>query len=278
MTAPASPPSRISLVVSDVDGTLVKHDKSLAPSTIAAAARLRGAGIRLAIVSSRPPRGMAPLAKALDLDLFGGFNGSTIVDGAMRPVEQHFVPEEAVRTAIAAMQAFGAEIWVFDGEDWLVTDPAGAYVAHERRTVQFDPTVVPDFNRPLQKVGKVVGASDDFDGLARLETDLSRRLGKMASARRSQRYYLDVTNPTADKGHAVRAFAAHWSIPLEEVAVLGDMANDIPMFEVAGFSIAMGNAPPEVQARANATTAGNDEDGWAKAIDAFVLPAQRKAG
>lgn len=263
---------KISLVVTDVDGTLVTHDKMLAPSTIAAAQRLRESGIRLAAVSSRPPRGMRGIAEALELDLFAGFNGGLIVDQSMNVIERNLVPEAAARMAAAALEKAGADIWVFAGEDWLLTNPDGAYVPRELRTVQFEPTLVASFEPYLDQVGKIVASSTDFDLLARLEQELSAALGPLASARRSQRYYLDVTHPTADKGHATRAFAKHWGVPLAEVAVLGDMANDLPMFEVAGLAIAMGNAAPDVQAKASAVTASNDEDGWAQAIEQIVLP------
>lgn len=272
----ADPTRRISLVVSDVDGTLVTHDKMLAPSTIAAAHRLREAGVRLAAVSSRPPRGMGMIARALELDLFAGFNGGLIVDRTMKVIERNLVPEEAARSAIAALEAAGVDIWVFAGEDWLLTNPDGAYVPRELRTVQFEPKLVASFAPYLGEVGKIVASSTDFDLLARLERELSAALGPLAQARLSQRYYLDVTHPTADKGHAARAFAKHWGVPLDEVAVLGDMANDLPMFEVAGLAIAMGNAAPEVRAKAFAVTASNDEDGWAKAIEEIVLPRAKR--
>ena len=273
--AEARPAKRISLVVSDVDGTLVDHDKQLALATIAAARKLREAGIGLAAVSSRPPRGMRMIAEALELDLFAGFNGGLIVDRSMKVVERNLVPEAAARIAVAELAKGGADIWVFAGEDWLLTDPAGAYVPRELHTVQFEPKLVPSFEPYLDQVGKIVASSRDFDLLARLEQELTAVLGPLASARRSQPYYLDVSHPTADKGHAARAFASHWGVPLDEVAVLGDMANDLPMFAVAGFAIAMGNATPEVKAKADVVTATNDEEGWARAIEKLVL-AQAK--
>jgi len=267
-----TPSGRISLVVSDVDGTLVTHDKIVAVSTIAAAKALRQAGIALAAVSSRPPRGMTTAAAALDLDLFAGFNGAVLVRPDLTPVEENYVPAEAAQTAIAALRAGGADVWVFNADQWLVTDLAGEYVAHEQRTVQFEPTLVTDFLGRLDRVGKIVGASSDFDGLAGLETELSRQLGATAVARRSQRYYLDITHATADKGHAVRAFARHWGVPLEEVAVLGDQGNDLPMFAVAGLAIAMGNGTAEAKAGAHFTTGSNDADGWAEAVRTIILP------
>jgi hydroxymethylpyrimidine pyrophosphatase-like HAD family hydrolase len=190
----------------------------------------------------------------------------------MGVIEQNLVPEEAARIAIAGLRESGADIWVFADGQWLLTNPDGAYVPRELRTVQFEPTLVTSFDSYLDRVGKIVGSSTDFDMLARMEQELSAALGPLASARRSQRYYLDVTHPTADKGYAARAFARQWGVPMEEVAVLGDMANDLPMFAVAGFAIAMGNATPEVQAKADAVTATNDEYGWARAIEEIVLP------
>jgi hydroxymethylpyrimidine pyrophosphatase-like HAD family hydrolase len=60
-------------------------------------------------------------------------------------------------------------------------------------------------------------------------------------------------------------------IPPAEVAVVGDGANDVAMFERSGLSIAMGNAAPQVQRAADRVTAPNNRDGFATAIERFVL-------
>jgi Cof subfamily protein (haloacid dehalogenase superfamily) len=264
----------IKLVVSDVDGTMVTTDKVLAPATIDAAHRLRAAGIHLALVSSRPPRGMAFLT--MDLGLtgpLGGFNGGTILapDGAV--IEERFVPEDAVRTSLTLFRKRGVFPWLFADNQWIITDQEGDYVWKERMTVRFEPTIVSDFEPFIGRCGKVVGASKQFDMLAECETELQGQLGHSAHAHRSQQYYLDVTNPTADKGTATRAFSKYYGVDIADVCVLGDQANDVPMFRVAGHSIAMGNAPPAVAAEAKQHTDTNEEDGWAKAIDRFVLTA-----
>jgi hydroxymethylpyrimidine pyrophosphatase-like HAD family hydrolase len=162
--------------------------------------------------------------------------------------------------------------WLFTADEWLVLDPLGPHVDHERHTVRFEERVVDSFAPYVEQAGKVVGVTDDFPLLARLETELQGLLGDNANAKRSQSYYLDVTHKTANKGEAVRALAAHLGAALSDVAVLGDMENDVPMFEVAGFAIAMGNASPAVQARAAAVTGANSDDGWAQAIDRLILP------
>ena len=58
---------------------------------------------------------------------------------------------------------------------------------------------------------------------------------------------------------------------LDEIAVLGDMHNDVTMFEVAGFSVAMGNANNDVQRAADVVTNTNEHEGFAHAIETFIL-------
>ena len=70
----------------------------------------------------------------------------------------------------------------------------------------------------------------------------------------------------------MRAIAAHIGASLADTVVIGDMANDVAMFRVAGFSIAMGQSPAAVKAAAGAVTAANSEDGFARAVERLVLP------
>ncbi len=263
----------VRLLVSDVDGTLVTTAKDLTPASVDAAARLRGAGVMLALVSSRPPRGMAALAARLGIDTpLAGFNGGTILDAGGRVVSERLVPEAAARTALAAFARRGIDAWVFADGEWLLRDPDGEYVPLERRTIGFEPKVVDDLAPAAGRAGKLVGASSDAAKLAECEAALQRELGAAATAHRSQTYYLDVTNPDADKGHALLALAGLLGVEAAEVACIGDMGNDLPMFAVAGLAIAMGNAPPAVQARASAVTRSNDDDGFAAAVRDVVLP------
>jgi hydroxymethylpyrimidine pyrophosphatase-like HAD family hydrolase len=107
-----------------------------------------------------------------------------------------------------------------------------------------------------------------------LRSGLREALGEGASTARSQPYYLDVTPPGVDKGTMVAALARHLEIGSEAIATIGDMENDVPMFARSGVSIAMGNADPAVKARARAVTTSNEEDGFARAMERFVLAAR----
>jgi hydroxymethylpyrimidine pyrophosphatase-like HAD family hydrolase len=152
-----------------------------------------------------------------------------------------------------------------------VRDVKAPHVAREQWTVKFPPTVGPKFDGLLEKVAKVVGVSDDLDAVQRCEKDTQDACGDQASAARSQPYYLDVTHPKANKGEVVLAMSELLNIPVEEIATIGDMPNDVLMFRKSGISIAMGNASPEVQKSATYVSTSNEQEGFAEAMEKFVL-------
>ena len=132
-------------------------------------------------------------------------------------------------------------------------------------------------NAVLGNAVKIVGVSDDLDLVARCERDAQAALGAEASAARSQPYYLDVTHPDANKGTVVMTLSKLLAVPAGEIATIGDMPNDVLMFRKGGLSIAMGNASPEVQAQADMATDSYDNEGFAKAIERFILQGERSA-
>jgi hydroxymethylpyrimidine pyrophosphatase-like HAD family hydrolase len=131
--------------------------------------------------------------------------------------------------------------------------------------------VVDDLFRVLDGAVKIVGVSDEGPLVAACEAELRQRIGAHASAARSQPYYLDITHPDANKGKVVQLVSRFLEIPLEQIATIGDMPNDVLMFGVSGTSIAMGNASREVQRTARHVTTSNTEEGFANAVDRFVL-------
>jgi hypothetical protein len=74
----------------------------------------------------------------------------------------------------------------------------------------------------------------------------------------------------------VASLARMLDIPASAIATIGDMPNDVLMFAKGGFSIAMGNASDQVKAHANAVTDANDDEGFAKAVERFILPRATK--
>ena len=263
--------TRIALVVSDVDGTLLTKDKTLTEASHAAVRRLHEAGIGFTITSSRPAIGMRFLIEPLGIRLpVGPFNGSSTVDPNMNPVEQHLIPASAVQNSLDMFNEYGVDIWLFTNDQWLTKHPDGPYVPNEKRAIKADPTIIDDFAPFVSHACKVVGSSHDFALLARCETEMQKTLGTRATAVRSQDYYLDITPPGQNKGTFVQATARRLGISTDQVATIGDMHNDVAMFEVSGLSFAMGNASDDVKKHAKRVTATNEEDGFAKAMDVIL--------
>jgi Cof subfamily protein (haloacid dehalogenase superfamily) len=274
MTLARPQPFKCSAVISDVDGTLVTDDKILSERSATAAAELRSNGIVFSIISSRPPRGLRNLIASLGIDApVAGFNGGELATANLAIISAHLLAPEVARRTVDMLDARGVDVWVFSGQDWLLRHPDAPYVALEARTVAFGPTIVGDFGPALDTAAKIVGVSPDFGSLAQCERDLRGAFAAQASVVRSQPYYLDVTHPLANKGEALSHLAKLWRVSLAEVAAIGDGHNDIAMFERSGLSIAMGNANLEVQRAADFVTTSNSEDGFAQAIEQFILHA-----
>lgn len=284
ISSPKSP--KISLLLADVDGTLVTKEKILTDRARAAVHKLWDAGIRFTITSGRPPLGMEMIVDALKLtEPIAAFNGGIFVNPDFSVLEQNTLPSTITQHVIDIITTHDLDVWIYRGSNWFVHERHGPHVDREEWTVKFPPTVVSSFDDLLDNVVKIVGVSDDLDAVAKCETDVQREFsqqvhcqagassggGEEVSATRSQPYYLDVTHPHANKGFVVDRLSQLLGIPRQEIATIGDMPNDVPMFERSGLSIAIGNASVEVQQQAQYVTTSYEEEGFANALEWFIL-------
>jgi Cof subfamily protein (haloacid dehalogenase superfamily) len=237
----------------------------------AAVRKLHAAGIGFTIVSSRPTIGMGFLIEPLSITLpVGAFNGSSIVDAGLKPIEQHLIRPSVAQRSLDVLDAFGVDIWLFTNDRWYTRNPAGEYVPHEKRAIKADPAIIPDFTPHLAEACKIVGASSDPALLQRCEAAMREAVGHEATAVRSQTYYLDITPPGHDKGTFVDAMTRRLGIPAKAVATIGDMENDLPMFARSGVSFAMGNAVDGIKQHATHVTDSSERDGFAAAIETVL--------
>ena len=234
--------SRIRLLVSDVDGTLVDKDKKLVPAVVDAVARLRAAGVDFTIISARPRSGKMPLTS-----------------------------HPYYWAAFAIVGDAKVDRWVFANDAWHASTDEGVHVAHERLASNQDPVVQDSFEGLLDKADKITFVSDDAALLRDLHERCAAQFADRATIVQSQTYYLDVTALQANKGDGITALTTAIGVPLTETAAIGDQANDLPMLALAAVSVAMGNAPDAVKAKAQHVSAGNDADGVAHAIDDIIL-------
>lgn len=264
----------IRLVVSDIDGTLIRHDKTLTERSIAAVRKLRDAGIRFTLMSSRPPKGLLALIQQLDVDEpVGAFNGGVVMkpDAEQTVLFATFLDPEVSRQLIRVIASFDIDVWLYTDKEWFVPERHGWHVDHEVNAVKFEPFATKNFDAHVAKVGKIVAVSPDNDKMSRCEVEVRKQFEGKISATRSQTYYLDITDPNANKGDALIKLSHLLNLRTSQIATIGDAQTDVLMFQQSGLSIAMGNGAPEIQAAATFVTASNEEEGFAEAIERFVL-------
>ncbi len=265
----------IRLVLSDLDGTLITSRRELTEATRRAVRELRGAGIRFALVSGRPPLGLRTIIRELEVDTpVAAFNGGMLIQSDLSILEQRCLSPQLAAQMVAQLDEMGLDPWIYRGREWWVRDLEAPHVAHERDTVGFGPRVARSLNESgddvLADVVKIVGVSDDLALVERAERELRERMGRAITAARSQNYYLDITHPAANKGTVVDRLAAILQISPAEIATLGDMPSDLAMFARSGISFAVENASPSVQAKATYVVPSNDQDGFAQAASQIL--------
>jgi Cof subfamily protein (haloacid dehalogenase superfamily) len=264
----------VRLVVADIDGTLLTPGKVLTPRARAAVHAVIEAGIAFTVTSGRPPLGMKNLIDSLHVQHpISAFNGGLFVRPDLSVMRERRIPFEVVSPVIGTLTRGGLDVWIYTDTDWRVRSRHGPHVDREEWTVKFSPTVMPAFSDALDRVIKIVGVSDDAEAMARCVEHVQRTFGQQVSAALSQPYYLDVTHPDANKGEVVSVLSDLLGIPTRHVATIGDMPNDVLMFERSGTSIAMANASPDVQRAATFVTCSNTEEGFALAMERFILRA-----
>jgi Cof subfamily protein (haloacid dehalogenase superfamily) len=270
---PRPRPKKISLFLADVDGTLVTKDKVLTDRAQKAVRDLEANGIKFAMTSGRPPKGMKMLFEPLKISTpIAGFNGGLFVKPDLSIIESRTLDPAAAKKTLDLIEKQGLDVWVYSGDDWLLRDLDAPHREREEHTVQFPPKVVKAFtDEHLKTAVKIVGVSDDLDKVAACEKAVQEAVLPSASAARSQPYYLDVTHPQANKGAVVAYLSRTLGIDPGEIATIGDQPNDVLMFKPSGFSIAMGNASDAVQGEADAVTDSYDDEGFAKAVEKFLL-------
>jgi Cof subfamily protein (haloacid dehalogenase superfamily) len=266
-----SDPKTIKLLLADVDGTLVTHDKLLTHRARAAVRHAKQAGIAFALTSGRPPKGMQMLFDPLDIVTpIAGFNGGMIVNRDLSIIEARTLPDSVAAEVVKLLKSRKLDVWIYTGNDWFIADANAPHVARETSTVKFDPIVVDAVETTLNDVVKIVGVSDDLDLVKATEAQAQTQFGHNATVARSQPYYLDITHPDANKGAVLTYLAKTLKLEPHEIATIGDQPNDVLMFKPSGYSVAMGNAADDVKHQATETTDDSEHEGFAKAVERLI--------
>jgi Cof subfamily protein (haloacid dehalogenase superfamily) len=261
------------LIAVDLDGTLVEPRQPVRPAPLAAIKRALAAGVKFTIVTGRMIVAAKPFADALELDgPIVCYQGAVLADARTGDIIRETPLPNAV--ALRVYQAAKAHDYhvQFYRDDQFYVEQYNEYAKLYARTAGIEPIVVPSLpeafaGQDSTKVNIVTDPSRVPAALALMQATA----GPDAYVTRSNPEFVEMLSPQVDKGKALREVAAHYGIPMERVAAIGDSYNDLPLLRAAAFGIAMGSAPDELKAEADAVVGDVEHDGVAEAIERFVF-------
>ena len=264
----------IKLIVTDMDGTLLRTDNTVSKANQEAIHKAVERGIPVVIATGRMFPSALPYAKQLGLDLpIISYNGAVIKTVAGEVLYANYLKEEIVREVLDFCFAKDFYIHLYSKDVLYFNEYNEGAKGYEK----------------LAGIkGKVVGKAGLYQHVKDVPKMLSMTKGGADQVSRVQVFeekfpslfcttsndrYAELINRGVSKLDAIERVAKCYDIKLSEVMCMGDSHNDIAMLEGAGFSVAMGNASEDIKARAKAVTATENEDGVAKAIYKYVLEA-----
>ncbi|MFJ3200363.1 Cof-type HAD-IIB family hydrolase [Streptomyces sp. NPDC086989] len=278
---PDGPTPTPRLIATDLDGTLLRDDKSVSLRTVAALAAAEKAGIEVFFVTGRPARWMDVVSDHVHgHGLAICANGAAVVDlhAGREFVQVRALPRATALTVVETLRSsvpgtsFAVELTTGINYEPLYPpffqDP-GAKVATAEKLLEKE---ADDTSAPVLKLlaHHAELAPDEFLALARSAA------GAYASITRSSpTALLEISGLGVSKASTLELCCAERGISPAEVVAFGDMPNDVEMLRWAGTSYAMGNAHPDVLAAASGRTVANNEDGVAVVIERII--AERAA-
>ncbi|CAM3439656.1 Cof-type HAD-IIB family hydrolase [Hydrogenibacillus schlegelii] len=270
---------RYDLVAVDVDGTLIDDAFRVPPKTRAILREIHASGLVVVLATGRNPSGTVPLLS--EIGISGPLivhNGAFVFDPA---TGREFLTLSLGRSRLPDLFRFAREHGLHYDVNTTYHLYVDASIAPEMAALYeayyAKPLVVADWSEVTEPVVKVtmIGSEAHVD---RIFPEAVRAFPEYRVLR-SGETYIDVVHPEANKGAGLKAVAAAYGIPLSRTMAIGNYYNDLEMFAVADFAVAMANSPDEVKRRADAVTASNNEEGVYLAILRYVLgddPAGRE--
>ncbi len=268
---PEAQTPRIRLLVLDVDGTLLTTDYHITAATRAAVQEVTARGVQVVLASARSPSGLRPILAEL------GISGLAIAyTGALtcrlspdshlsiEVVTERRMDLSSAHAILRRMLDLGISVSWFTGDHWYI--PAwDAAIRRESAITGVVPIVAPDLAHFTEAPHKVLCIAGTAEQLTSLQQE-ARTLPSDCLGEFSHPTYLEITHQGVDKATALLALGQQLGIPPTAMVAIGDGANDITMLKVVAVGIAMGHAPPAVQAAADWVTNTNDQDGVALAL------------
>ena len=270
-----APHRRPLLLAIDLDGTLVEPLLPVSPAVVEAVTRATALGVRATIVTGRMYVAAAPFAELLRIDgPIVCYQGAVIADARTGRFEREVALRNTVALRIyAAAKANGYHVQFYRGDHFYVEE-LNRHAELYGRISGAEAIVVPSLPEAFAGADSTkVNVVTDIERTPACEALMREVCGGDAYVTRSNPEFGEMLDPRVDKGIALRLVAERFGIPLSRVMAIGDSYNDLPLLRAAGIAVAMGSAPPELRAEADAVVADVEHDGVAEALERFVFAA-----
>jgi len=261
------------LLALDLDGTLVGSDLKIRPRVKTALDKAREQNVAGCIVTGRLYRATRRFVAELHLSApvicYQGAGIYEAATGALLRAKP--LCNELVLRVTRTAKDDGMHVQLYAGDDYFVEE-LNEYSELYARLAGVAPVVVGSLeeafaHRDSLKIVLIARANRAADYLSR-----ARALwGGEAYVTRSFPEFIEILNPAVNKGEALEFVCSHLGVSMLDVVAIGDSWNDAPLLDAAGFSIAMGSAPPELRSHADAVVSDAEHDGVAEAIYKYVL-------
>lgn len=262
------------LIALDMDGTLLKEDKTISDRTKKAIYEAREKGVKVVLASGRPIEGLNRYLKELDLispnDYVMSFNGSIVQNTETKQVIfKNILTGKDLKKLYELSKQIGVNIHAFTKKG-CVTPVMNEYTQVEGRINGIDVYEV-DYGMISEDEDVIKVMFIDPESV--LEEAIKRipdSFYEEYTIVRSAPFFLEFLNKASSKGTGIKALGEYLGIAKEEIICVGDAGNDLDMIEYAGLGVAMGNAFEEVKQAADYVTLTNEEDGVAHVIEKFI--------
>ncbi len=264
------------VLVLDLDGTLTNSKKEISAPTKQALLEIQEAGKTVVLASGRPINGVAPLAKELKMDCFGGymlsFNGARITKCSTGEIiYNRTLSPEIIKPVYDYVKTFpGLDIISYTDTQILSGIKPNKYVEIESRINSMEVVPVEDFPAVLNFPVNKLLITGDPEILETLIAPLQKQYHGLLNIYRSEPFFLEIMPRNIDKAQSLQKLLNSIGLTADAMICCGDGYNDLSMIEYAGLGVAMENAQPIIKESADFITRSNDEDGILHVINLFM--------
>jgi Cof subfamily protein (haloacid dehalogenase superfamily) len=260
----------------DLDGTLTDSEKKVSDSSKKTIHEAIAKGVSIVLASGRPLLGVEPIARELDLFKLGGYmlsyNGARIISCKTGEIiwERDIALSEIQKTIDFANKENLAFL-SYDKQGVITDSPDDPYVKMEAYNNSIPIKYVQNMKEAVLSPQPKVMIVGKPASLALAQPKLQALLGETVLVSFSEPCFMEITASGVHKASSLSVLLKLLGKDRSELMVIGDGLNDIPMFDLAGFAVAMENSQAETKLHAHAHTASNDNDGVAQAIKTYIL-------